>query len=216
VYEVEPPQRRPLFVPGDDTAWLTEGESSDDSEEPAKKKRKKEDDKKLDTSPNLSALQPHLFHVLRHFVTKHTDIRDMLAKARRDGIDGYERVLAAVEKRVAEGLIEYEQTDGKSFEEELEKINERAIQGVPEEESSLGTIKRCKRPWWVAQPIIRPLPSEALAKGAITLKKEKEKGKEKNDGKAKSGNVQVEDKKEVEVEQQTKQEIASRDELVSG
>lgn len=231
VYEVDPPQRRPLFVPGDDTAWLTEGEnsSSEDADQPAKKKRKKEDDKALNSSPNISALQPHLFHVLRHFVTKHTDIRDQLARARRDGIDGYERVLAAVEKRVAEGLLEYEKTEGKSFEEELEKLSERAIEGVPEEESSLGTIKRCKRPWWVAQPIIRPLPSEALAKGAITLKKEKEKGgkekteskekaedKKKNEGDEKNGNGQVEAKKETEVEQQTKQEIASRDELVSG
>lgn len=216
VFDAEPPQRRPLFIPGDDTAWITEGESSDDADEPAKKKRKKDDDKKNEASPNLSALQPHLFHVLRHFVTKHTDIRDMLARARKDGIDGYERVLAAVEKRVAEGLIEYEQTDGKSFEEELEKIDERAIEGVPEEESSIGTIKKCKRPWWVAQPIIRPLPSEALAKGAISLKKEKGKGKEKNDGKAKSGNGVAEDKKETEAQKQTKQEIVSRDELVSG
>ncbi|KAM0483241.1 hypothetical protein ACHAPX_002691 [Trichoderma viride] len=227
VYEADPPQRRPLFVPGDDTAWLTEGENSnsDDADQPAKKKRKKEDDKALNSSPNISALQPHLFHVLRHFVTKHTDIRDQLARARRDGIDGYERVLAAVEKRVAEGLLEYEETEGRSFEEELEKLGERAIEGVPEEESSLGTIKRCKRPWWVAQPIIRPLPSEALAKGAITLKKEKG-GKEKTEEKIeekkkaeddkKNGDGQVEAKKETEVEQQTKQEIASRDELVSG
>lgn len=225
VYEADPPQRRPLFVPGDDTAWLTEGENgsnSDDADQPAKKKRKKEDDKALNSSPNISALQPHLFHVLRHFVTKHTDIRDQLARARRDGIDGYERVLAAVEKRVAEGLLEYEETEGRSFEEELEKLSEKAIEGVPEEESSLGTIKRCKRPWWVAQPIIRPLPSEALAKGAITMKKEKEKGakekteeKKKTEGDEKNGDGQVK-AKETEVEQQTKQEIASRDELVSG
>ncbi|KAG7108280.1 hypothetical protein HYQ44_012754 [Verticillium longisporum] len=34
-------------------------------------------------------------------------------------------------------------------------------------ESSVATVKRCKRPWWVVQPIVRPLPKEALAKGAI-------------------------------------------------
>ncbi|KAH6610747.1 trna-dihydrouridine synthase 1 [Trichoderma cornu-damae] len=216
VFEADPPQRRPLFVPGDDTAWLAESEGPDGAEEPAKKKRKKDDDRKSEASPNLSALQPHLFHVLRHFVTKHTDVRDTLARARKDGIDGYERVLAAVEKRVAEGLMEYEQTDGRSFEEEMEKIGQRAIEGVPEEESSIGTIKRCKRPWWVAQPIIRPLPSEALAKGAVTLKKEKEKSKEKNAGRAERGIRGAEDNKAVETLQQTEQEIASRDELVSG
>ncbi|KAL7920517.1 dihydrouridine synthase domain-containing protein [Trichoderma austrokoningii] len=245
VYEADPPPRRPLFVPGDDTAWLTE--ETEDAGQPAKKKRKKEDEKALNASPNISALQPHLFHVLRHFVTKHTDIRDQLARARRDGIDGYERVLAAVERRVAEGLLEYEETGGRSFEEELEKLGDRAVEGVPEEESSLGTIRRCKRPWWVAQPIIRPLPSEALAKGAITLKKDrggKDKAEEKKtegdekktesdekkaeddekktegdqkkaEGDEKNGDQLVKAKKD-EVEQQTKQKIASRDELVSG
>ncbi|KAL7820254.1 dihydrouridine synthase domain-containing protein [Trichoderma aethiopicum] len=242
VFDEEPPQRRPLFVPGDDTAWLTQSETHDDADEPAKKKRKtdtttSESDtttttstkKKLtpeqQQSPNLSAMQPHLFHVLRHFVTRHTDIRDMLARARRDGMAGYERVLDAVERRVAEGLLEYERTDGRSFDEELERtIADRTIEGVPEEESSVETLKRCKRPWWVAQPIIRPLPSEALAKGAISLKKEKGKAKEKgddkkkDDSKAKSENgvAVVDGKKETEAQQQTKQEIASRDELVSG
>ncbi|TFB06299.1 tRNA-dihydrouridine [Trichoderma ghanense] len=236
VFDEEPPQRRPLFIPGDDTAWLTQSETPDDADEPAKKKRKTDTTaseadtttnttakKKLTAeqqqSPNLSAMQPHLFHVLRHFVTRHTDIRDMLARARRDGMAGYERVLDAVERRVAEGLLEYERTGGRSFDEEMERtIAERTIEGVPEEESSVGTLKRCKRPWWVAQPIIRPLPSEALAKGAISLKKEKSKGKEKVDGKAKSENgvAVAEDKKETETQQQTKQEIASRDELVSG
>ncbi|PTB64286.1 tRNA-dihydrouridine synthase C [Trichoderma citrinoviride] len=237
VFDEEPPLRRPLFVPGDDTAWLTESETPDDADEPAKKKRKTDNTSEGDAnttttpitkkkltaeqqqSPNLSAMQPHLFHVLRHFVTRHTDIRDMLARARRDGMAGYERVLDAVERRVAEGLLEYERTGGRSFDEEMERtIAERTIEGVPEEESSVGTLKRCKRPWWVAQPIIRPLPSEALAKGAISLKKEKGKAKEKDDGKAKSEKAVAvaEDKKETEAQQQTKQEIASRDELVSG
>ncbi|KAL6859603.1 dihydrouridine synthase domain-containing protein [Trichoderma novae-zelandiae] len=238
VFDQDPPQRRPLFIPGDDSSWLSRSETPDDADEPARKKRKtdttegdasttttaaaatkKKPAEQQSPSPNLSAMQPHLFHVLRHFVTRHTDIRDMLARARRDGIAGYERVLAAVERRVAEGLLEYERTGGRSFDDEVQRtIDERTIEGVPEGESSVGTLRRCKRPWWVAQPIIRPLPSEALAKGAISLKKEKGKGKDKSDGKAKSENgvAVAEDKTETETQQQTKQEVASRDELVSG
>ena len=43
------------------------------------------------------------------------------------------------------------------------------------DESSIETVRACKRPWWVVQPYVRPLPKEALAKGSLTLsKKEKE------------------------------------------
>lgn len=231
----EPPQRRPLFMPGDDTTWITEGEPSEgEADQPAKKRRKKDGGgKREEVSPNLSAMQPHLFHLLRHFVSRHTDIRDMLARSRKDGIEGYEQVLSAVEKRVAEGLLEYERTGGKSFEEELEKVSEQGFEGVPEEESSIGAIRRCKRPWWVAQPIIRPLPSEALAKGAITFGK---KGKESTAAKimsaaAKNGETEKEAvtvkaaantisiEEAVggkEVEKGKDEDIAARDELVSG
>ncbi|KAK5990027.1 tRNA-dihydrouridine(16/17) synthase [Cladobotryum mycophilum] len=214
---VEPPQRRPLFIPGDGAEWVENSEDTDDADEPAKKRRKKEGGKRDEASPNLTAVQPHLFHLLRHFVSKHTDIRDQLARAKKDGIDGYEKVLSAVEKRVSEGLLEYERTEGNSFEEELEQINKQAIEGVPEEESSIGTLKQCKRPWWVVQPIIRPLPSEAMAKGAIQPKK----GKEKSGGEVKTSSDAVKEpvatRKDVtkvaEQEEQTKEETASRDEL---
>lgn len=162
----EPPTRKPLFVSGDDEAWLSQKEDvEEESDEPAKKRRKKDHPKKEEPSPNMSATQPHLFHMLRHLVSKHTDVRDMLARSRKDGFDGLEKVLAAVERKVAQGVLEYEKTDGKSFQDELEKLV--PIGAVPEEESSLGTIKHCKQPWWVAQPILRPLPNEALAIGAI-------------------------------------------------
>ncbi|KOS18065.1 tRNA-dihydrouridine(16/17) synthase [Escovopsis weberi] len=211
----EPPARRPLFVPGDDASWLEEeeegkagegegegeGEGAEQSDDgPARKKRRTEGGgggnssgsgsgnsrKEIMNSPNLTAVQPHLFHLLRHFVSKHTDIRDQLARAKRDGMAGYEAVLGAVEKRVAQGLLEYERTGGAEHEGELAQLAERQreqeARGVREDESSVETMRRCKRPWWVAQPIIRPLPSEALAKGAIQPKKAKE-AKEAKEGK---------------------------------
>ncbi|PHH83040.1 hypothetical protein CDD82_3842 [Ophiocordyceps australis] len=183
----EPPQRSPLFVPGDDTPWLHD----DANTEPPAKRRKTDngepaDDASKPTSgaavskptpdsanPNLSALQPHFFHLLRHLVTRHTDVRDQLARTRRGGIDAYEAVLAAVERKVAAGLLEYESSKGRSFDDELAAIPDAPDE--PDDQSSLATVRRCKRPWWVAQPIIRPLPREALAKGAISLSKKKKK-----------------------------------------
>ena len=52
--------------------------------------------------------------------------------------------------------------------------------------SSEAAIKRCKRPWFICQPHVRPLPEEALAKGALTLSK-KEKARMEQD----SGNVKA-------------------------
>jgi tRNA-dihydrouridine synthase 1 len=219
---VEPPTRRPLFIPGDDTAWMDEAAEQAESEEPPTKRRKKDSDggKRDDSSPNLSAMQPHLFHLLRHFVSKHTDIRDMLARSRKDGIQGYERVLEAIERRVATELIEYEATDGKSFQDELDKLGDAKDDDVPEGESSRGTVRSCKRPVWVAQPIIRPLPAEALAKGAIRLSKKELEAKAKGESAGKQGKKEEEVRKETKAEtaeqEGTREEIQARDELVSG
>ncbi|KAJ6788533.1 hypothetical protein PWT90_08849 [Aphanocladium album] len=175
--DTEPPARRPLFVPGDDTAWLT-ADAADEGDERGKKRRKTGSEgsappppKKQETSPNIVAMQPHLFHLLRHFVSKHTDVRDMLARARKTGLAGFEEVLDAVERKVAEGMLEYDRTDGQSFAEELKAVAERPRETADEAESSMEALIKCKRPWWVAQPIVRPLPSEALAKGSIKLSK---------------------------------------------
>ncbi|KKA28190.1 hypothetical protein TD95_003727 [Thielaviopsis punctulata] len=210
--EQEPPARRPLWVPGDATAWLEEAGAAGDGEGeeedgPARKKRKTTGkvSKSAPTNPNFAAVQTHLFHLLRHFVSRHTDVRDMLARSVRGDLAGYEAVLLAVEKKVARGLQEYEKTGGKSWEDEQEtyiaekkrafagegkgekKGEEKDEKGEKEEKeeekeeeidedgpaSSIGTLRRCIRPWWIVQPIIRPLPNEALAKGSIALSKKK-------------------------------------------
>ncbi len=218
----EPPTRRALFVLGDDTKWLDEcEENGEETDEPAKKKRKTENGggggggKKEDSSPNLVAVQPHLFHLLRHFVTKHTDVRDMLARARKGGMEGFERVLDAVERKVAEGMLEYERTDGQSFEDVLNAMV--PLETVTAEESSAETMRECKRPWWVAQPIIRPLPGEAMAKGAIKPSKKdlqaKKAADEKNGGDVEKAKAEAAGAKEKEA---TEEEIKSRDGLVSG
>lgn len=214
----DPPERRPLFVPGDDEGWLREkdceeGESAE-AREPARKKRRKNDGgDSADTNgsknnnsqnsngstarrmtsvtagPNFMGMQPHLFHLLRHFVTRHHDVRDALARSKMGDITVHEKILDMVERKVAEGLLEYERTDGKSVEDDMarngaydkgsraEGEQQEVEEGMDDDpDSSVATVRRCKRPWWVAQPIIRPLPKEAMAKGAISLsKKEKQK-----------------------------------------
>lgn len=200
VLEQEPPVRRPLFVPGDEEGWLREadGAGEEDEGEPARKKRRKDGEggksgggkmTSATAGPNFVGMQAHLFHMLRHFVTKHHDVRDALAKGKLGDISVHERILEMVERKVAEGLLEYERTDGKSVEEDIARngayekgvrdeskteVEEEVIEDDPD--SSVGTVKRCKRPWWILQPIVRPLPKEALAKGAISLsKKERQK-----------------------------------------
>ncbi|KAI0834859.1 FMN-linked oxidoreductase [Hypoxylon sp. FL0890] len=197
VLQHDPPTRRPLFIVGDDETWLAEGKAQDAEQEegPARKRRKKDGGgggkTEKCTSPNLVAMRPHLFHLLRHFISKHTDIRDALARCRAGDVPAVEKVLDMVERRIAEGLIEYERTGGKSIEEpEPEpKAQESAApaeasttEGAEDAdfnpESSVATVKKCKRPWWIAQPIIRPLPKEALANGSISLSKKEKKKQE--------------------------------------
>ncbi len=190
VLGVEPPARRPLFIPGDDTAWLEEPillPGQDGSELKPKKRRTdaaKENPALL--AANFIGMQPHLFHLLRHFVSRHTDVRNALARARLGDLAMYEAISGMVEKKTAEGLLEYEKTDGKSVEPATEPTQEE----IDDPESSARAVRDCRRPWWVVQPIIRPLPKEAMAKGAIQMSKkerqrvaaemaEKEQGKSK-------------------------------------
>ncbi|KAI1074355.1 FMN-linked oxidoreductase [Whalleya microplaca] len=193
-----PPARRPLFVVGDDESWIhadgagrssggvqqegREEEQEREEDGPARKKRKKDGGgARLEkaTSPNLVAMRPHLFNLLRHLGAKHTDIRDALARSVAGDVPAIEKVLEMVERRVAEGLVEYEKTDGKSVEEPEPEPPAEAPGGAEntedpdyiDPESSVAAVKACKRPWWIVQPIVRPLPKEALANGSITLSK---------------------------------------------
>ncbi|KAH8673832.1 hypothetical protein BX600DRAFT_395414 [Xylariales sp. PMI_506] len=207
VLNQEVPTRKPLFIPGDDDTWIrqenTEGQKEDE-EGPARKKRKKDNNGGPPTKsekcadPNLLAMRPHLFHLLRHFISKHTDVRDALARSRPGDVQAVEAVLRMVEHKVADGLLAYEKSDGTSIEADYAPISfsapvvesttgsENALDPEDDPESSVATVKRCKRPWWVVQPIVRPLPKEALAKGALSLSK-KDKKKLEEAEKAKQG-----------------------------
>ncbi|KAI4648897.1 uncharacterized protein J4E79_009969 [Alternaria viburni] len=208
----DPPQRKPLWMPGDPNvdvnvedpskqpAESTDPNSNTDAaennkrpasqgESPPKKKQKplsKTAKKKEASNPNLTAMQAHLFHLLRPLVSQHHNVRDALARSRTGDIDAFENVLSLVEKAVKEGIMKYEeehandstemtststapvdeQADGKSAKEEGE---------LDPYESSLATVARVKRPYWVCQPYVRPLPKEALEKGSMTVSKKERK-----------------------------------------
>ena len=175
VLERPPPQRKPLFIPSD----LVEGartidelflEVSHAEAEPPEKKPKISNNYTRPSSPSLLAMQPHFFHLLRPLVSKHTNIRDKLAKCRAGYLPAFESVLQMIEDAVREGMLDYEANPAKYNEPEaIDDKSMKANEG--REETSVATVQACKRPWWVCQPYVRPLPKEALEKGSLTLSK---------------------------------------------
>ncbi|KAM0714082.1 hypothetical protein Q7P37_011046 [Cladosporium fusiforme] len=181
----EPPTRAPLFLPSDPIPEPTQpietedataqdsdkrkAESAPSEDTPAPKKQKRSQPTTRSRDANFSAMQAHLFHMLRALVTAHTNVRDALARCKGGDMVAYENVLSLVEAAVKEGILAYEQDPSAYETAEAEAL----LEVGPEEEalSSDGAVKRCKRPYWVCQSRVRPLPKEAIEKGSIQLSK---------------------------------------------
>ncbi|KAF2150770.1 FMN-linked oxidoreductase [Myriangium duriaei CBS 260.36] len=173
VLKTSPPTRTPLWMPGEP---LPSSSTSKEDEEtdgpPPKKKQKRAEAAASDTpkpdrqvSPNLTAVQAHLFHLLRPLVAKHTHIRDTLARTRPGDMEGLERILAMVEGVVADGIAEAVAAAPPAPRQQEEVGDEDPSR------SSAAAVARCRRPWFVCQPYVRPLPEEAIEKGAMQVSK---------------------------------------------
>ncbi|KAF2124679.1 FMN-linked oxidoreductase [Dothidotthia symphoricarpi CBS 119687] len=171
----QPPKRRPLWIPGETQEPEPPNEEVEDEEEGPPRKKQKQMEKKGNgkkqpekKNPNLTAMQAHLFHLLRPLVAEHHNVRDALARSRTGDIEAFENVLALAEKAVKEGIIKYEQ---EPVTESDSSTTEEVVANLDPYESSLATVARCKRPYWVCQPYVRPLPKEAIEKGSMQLSK---------------------------------------------
>ena len=181
VLEQPIPNRNPLFLPSDpppiENPPITPDTSPSEyiNDEPPLKKQKRDTKQQRTTSPNLLAMQPHLFHLLRPLVAKHHHIRDALAKSRAGDIQSFENILQMVESAIKEGLLDYE-VDPSKYEDPADPLTEKEpgadnLNDKDKTESSMAAVKACKRPWWVCQPYVRPLLKEALEKGSLTMSK---------------------------------------------
>lgn len=203
-----PPERKPLFLASDlpsvETTQSNKTKIDPNDVEsdgaPVAKKQKREAIKKEGktgkhekcTNANLVAMQAHCFHILRPLVSKHHNVRDALARSRAGDVDAYENVLTLTEKAVAEGLRAYAANPADFEATDLQPdTNDQ-----PATECSDEAVRRCKRPYWVCQPYIRPLPKEALEKGSMQLSKKDMKKLEKQEEEAKKVGLAPEGKVE--------------------
>ena len=206
----EPPKRSPLFLPSDElNVHLLEmnGNASADDQPPLKKQKIEEEEEEEEqqqqqkkkngkqekvTNANLVAMQAHCFHILRPLVSKHHDVRDALARSRAGDIPAYEKVLTLTEKAVKEGLLAYASNPS-----DFEFQDDPSVLNLPADESSDEAVRRCRRPYWVCQPYVRPLPKEALEKGSLSLSKKQKAKLAKAQEEAKASGVKHEGKVEV-------------------
>ncbi|OBT75789.1 hypothetical protein VF21_05535 [Pseudogymnoascus sp. 05NY08] len=186
--EAEAAETAQATAPAPSTAATTQ---TPDKKAPKQKNANKRQKREKTSSPNLLAMQPHCFHLLRALVSAHHPVRDALARSRPGDMEAYEGVLAMVERVVEEGIREYEATGGASYHDALDKeggegdgnvLSKVGYEGLETEgeveggktveyETSVKAVRECRRPFWVCQPYVRPLPMEAMAKGSLTMSK---------------------------------------------
>lgn len=196
--EKDPPERPPLYIPDDlnkpdfSDRLATEDIANEEDQSKKSKRQKRDANSRLHNDHNIKFMQGHLFQLLRPMLSIHTDIRDALARTRVGDIDAFERILAMVEQAIAQGMDEYtyqqQQEATQSSQPSTEAIRPSTSQSAssqqpesaslvepvePELTATEKVVALYKRPWWVCQPHIRPLPEDAIRIGALTISKKK-------------------------------------------
>ena len=198
----EPPKKK--LKPTPETQPQPQPPNRNQPQNPKQKQKQKKNYTKP-TSPNLTAMQGHLFQLLRPLISHkpYTHIRDALARCRAGDIDAFENVVRMVEGAVEEGVRGY-------FEHGTlpEGYIDHEEGGVVGEEGGMSDVERTRRlvrrPWWVCQPYVRPLPEEAAARGALREKQKKE-----NQGECGGDGCAEPAKENVEPESETANEAAN-------
>lgn len=98
-----------------------------------------------------------------------------------------------VESAIQQGLEDYEMHPENY---NVPHLEIEVAREMNKRESSEAMVQACKRPWWICQAYVRPLPAEALASGGLTLSKREKKRVEERNEPVGEGKEQVEKGKE--------------------
>lgn len=180
------------------------------AEQPMSNKTKKRFEV-LMADPSLTPIKSHLFKLWHSALPRHTQVRDLLARSGarvgEDPLASFEATLKELERAIAGELEQNPEpvdAEGKwvgpdtPVEEEEEAGDSK--EGILVELEDGRKVRRVV-PWYRCQPYYRPLPEEALAKGALQVKKKKKKNKANSEGREEGENskkVKVEPEVEVE------------------
>ncbi|KAH0610433.1 uncharacterized protein H6S33_011960 [Morchella sextelata] len=132
----------------------------------------------LMADPSLTPIKSHFFKLWHSALPRHTQVRDLLARSGarvgEDPLASFEATLKELEKAIAGELErnpEPVDADGKWVgpDTPVEEAGD-SKEGILVELEDGRKVRRVV-PWYRCQPYYRPLPEEALAKGALQLKK---------------------------------------------
>ncbi|PUU83887.1 dihydrouridine synthase-domain-containing protein [Tuber borchii] len=125
---------------------------------------------------SITAIKPHLFKLWHALLPKHTDVRAMLAKSSArtsesgDVLEAYEACLMEVEKIIKNELSQNpEPVDENGRWVGPDTPFEEGVEGIMVEIDGVKFNRLV--PWYRCQPYYRPLPEEAIKKGALKVRK---------------------------------------------